>query len=122
MELKEQIDKTRMPKHIAVIMDGNGRWAKQKGKNRLFGHHNGVKAVRETIEAAAEIGGARRLAPNLAMTIPRDRRRLLSGACRRFLDQKHQVTLRLSTHSAGGLTDADLELARRIDALPVPSA
>jgi undecaprenyl diphosphate synthase len=51
-----EIDKNRIPKHVAVIMDGNGRWAKQKGKNRIFGHTNGVKSVRETIEAAAEIG------------------------------------------------------------------
>jgi undecaprenyl diphosphate synthase len=51
-----EIDKTRIPQHVAVIMDGNGRWAKQKGKNRIFGHRNGVKSVRETIEAAAEIG------------------------------------------------------------------
>lgn len=51
-----EIDKKTVPNHVAVIMDGNGRWAKQKGKNRLFGHRNGVKAVRETIEAAAEIG------------------------------------------------------------------
>jgi undecaprenyl diphosphate synthase len=51
-----EIDKTRIPTHVAVIMDGNGRWAKQKGKNRIFGHKNGVKSVRETIEAAAEIG------------------------------------------------------------------
>jgi undecaprenyl diphosphate synthase len=51
-----EIDKTSVPNHVAVIMDGNGRWAKQKGKNRLFGHRNGVKAVRETIEAAAGIG------------------------------------------------------------------
>ncbi|NNM94209.1 MAG: isoprenyl transferase [Bacteroidia bacterium] len=51
-----EIDKTRIPEHIAVIMDGNGRWAKQKGKSRLFGHKNGVRAVRETIEAAAELG------------------------------------------------------------------
>lgn len=51
-----EIDKKLVPNHVAVIMDGNGRWAKQKGKNRLFGHTNGVKAVRETIEAAAEIG------------------------------------------------------------------
>lgn len=56
MSLKEQIDLTRLPKHIAVIMDGNGRWAKQKGKNRIFGHTNGVKAVRETAEACAELG------------------------------------------------------------------
>lgn len=53
--LKDSLEKD-IPQHVAVIMDGNGRWAKQKGKNRLFGHHNGVKAVRETIEAAAEIG------------------------------------------------------------------
>jgi len=53
--LKDSLEKD-IPKHVAVIMDGNGRWAKQKGKNRLFGHQNGVKAVRETIEAAAEIG------------------------------------------------------------------
>jgi undecaprenyl diphosphate synthase len=53
---ESEIDKKLVPNHVAVIMDGNGRWAKQKGKNRLFGHHNGVKAVRETIEAAAEIG------------------------------------------------------------------
>lgn len=51
-----EIDKKLVPNHVAVIMDGNGRWAKQKGKNRLFGHRNGVKAVRDTIEAAAEIG------------------------------------------------------------------
>lgn len=45
-----------IPKHVAVIMDGNGRWAKQKGKLRVFGHQNGVESVRQTIEAAAEIG------------------------------------------------------------------
>ena len=56
MSLKEQIDLTRLPKHIAVIMDGNGRWAKQKGMNRIFGHTNGVNAVRETAEACAELG------------------------------------------------------------------
>ncbi len=50
------IDKSRIPKHVAVIMDGNGRWAKQKGKSRIFGHKNGVRAVRDTIEIAAEIG------------------------------------------------------------------
>lgn len=56
MSWKEQIDKDRLPQHIAVIMDGNGRWAKQQGKNRIFGHTNGVKAVRETAEACAELG------------------------------------------------------------------
>ena len=54
--LKNRIDPNRLPEHIAVIMDGNGRWAKQKGKLRVFGHQNGVLAVRETVEAAAELG------------------------------------------------------------------
>ena len=51
-----QIDQNNLPKHIAITMDGNGRWAKTKGKLRGFGHQNGVKAVRDTVEAAAEIG------------------------------------------------------------------
>lgn len=54
--LKENISKTNIPSHVAIIMDGNGRWAKKKGKLRVFGHSNGVNSVRETIEAAAEIG------------------------------------------------------------------
>lgn len=56
MSLKESIDLNRLPQHIAIIMDGNGRWAKERGKNRLFGHSNGVKAVRETAEGCAELG------------------------------------------------------------------
>jgi len=56
MDLKSKIDLKKLPAHIAVIMDGNGRWAKQKGKIRIFGHQNGVKAVREVTEAAAELG------------------------------------------------------------------
>lgn len=56
MDLKEQIDRDRLPAHVAVIMDGNGRWAKEKGKLRVFGHRNGVKAVRDTVEGAVEIG------------------------------------------------------------------
>jgi undecaprenyl diphosphate synthase len=54
--MKEQIITERIPKHIAVIMDGNGRWAKQKGLARVFGHKNAVKAVREITEASAELG------------------------------------------------------------------
>ena len=50
------INKDKLPQHIAIIMDGNGRWAKEKGKLRVFGHQNGVKAVRDTVESAAEIG------------------------------------------------------------------
>ena len=52
----EEINKNNLPKHIAITMDGNGRWAKSKGKLRMFGHNNAVKAVRDTVEAAAEIG------------------------------------------------------------------
>lgn len=54
--LKDQINLEKLPRHIAIIMDGNGRWAKEHGRARIFGHRNGVKAVRETTEAAAEIG------------------------------------------------------------------
>jgi undecaprenyl diphosphate synthase len=56
MDLKKKIDKTKVPSHVALIMDGNGRWAKQRGKERIFGHENGVNAVKQTVEAAAEIG------------------------------------------------------------------
>ena len=54
--MKQIIDTNNLPKHIAITMDGNGRWAKEKGKLRAFGHKNGVDAVRDTIEGAAEIG------------------------------------------------------------------
>ncbi len=54
--LRENIDFNRLPAHVAIIMDGNGRWAKKHGKPRVFGHKNGVKAVREVTEAAAELG------------------------------------------------------------------
>ena len=50
------IDKSKLPTHIAIIMDGNGRWAKQKGQHRIFGHQHGVAAVRNVTEAAAELG------------------------------------------------------------------
>ncbi len=52
----EDIDKNNLPKHIAVIMDGNGRWAKKQGAKRIFGHKNAIKAVRETTEGCAELG------------------------------------------------------------------
>lgn len=54
--LKDKIDLSRLPGHIAIIMDGNGRWAKEKGYPRVFGHKNGVKSVSVITEAAAEIG------------------------------------------------------------------
>jgi len=56
MDFKTQIDKNKVPEHIAIIMDGNGRWAKKQGRLRTFGHKIGVKAVRETVEGASEIG------------------------------------------------------------------
>src|SRR6476620_8150874 len=55
-DLPEQIDKTRLPKHVAIIMDGNGRWAKEKGYDRLYGHFHGVESVRNIVEGAAELG------------------------------------------------------------------
>jgi undecaprenyl diphosphate synthase len=56
MLLIEKIDKEHLPQHIAIIMDGNGRWAAAKGKDRSFGHQEGVTAVRKTLEAAAAVG------------------------------------------------------------------
>jgi len=56
MSLLSSIDQTRLPKHIAIIMDGNGRWAKQHGKLRTFGHQQGVKPVKEVSEACAQLG------------------------------------------------------------------
>lgn len=56
MSLLTHIDEDRLPKHIAIIMDGNGRWAKKRGFARSFGHENGTKAVRQVVEGCAEIG------------------------------------------------------------------
>lgn len=54
--MKENIDKSNLPQHIAVIMDGNGRWAKKQGAMRIFGHHHGIKSVRDTVEGCVELG------------------------------------------------------------------
>lgn len=56
MSFKNQINPDQLPVHVSIIMDGNGRWAKKQGKIRTFGHQNGVAAVRDTVEAAAELG------------------------------------------------------------------
>jgi undecaprenyl diphosphate synthase len=56
MGYKDQIDLLKLPQHIAIIMDGNGRWAKGKGKLRVFGHRNGVLSVRDVVEGAGEVG------------------------------------------------------------------
>lgn len=56
MSLLNEIDKTRIPKHVAIIMDGNGRWAKSRGKIRLSGHQEGAKSVRTAIEVCGELG------------------------------------------------------------------
>lgn len=54
--LKDQIDLQKLPRHVAIIMDGNGRWAKEKGHDRLYGHYHGVESVRDIVESAAELG------------------------------------------------------------------
>jgi len=56
MNLKDQIDRNRLPRHVAIIMDGNGRWAEKQGGERIFGHRNGVESVRRVVEAAGELG------------------------------------------------------------------
>ncbi|MFC2079884.1 isoprenyl transferase [Bacteroidota bacterium] len=56
MDLKEQISKDNIPCHVAIIMDGNGRWAQSRGNRRVFGHQNGVESVRQAVESAAELG------------------------------------------------------------------
>jgi undecaprenyl diphosphate synthase len=56
MGYKDKIDLSKLPQHVAIIMDGNGRWAKEQGKLRIFGHHNGVLSVRDVVEGAAELG------------------------------------------------------------------
>jgi len=56
MDYKSQLITERLPKHIAIIMDGNGRWAKKRGNQRIFGHKQGIKAVREVAEACVEVG------------------------------------------------------------------
>jgi undecaprenyl diphosphate synthase len=56
MDYKSLINTEKIPNHVAIIMDGNGRWAKQQGENRVFGHHEGVNSVREVVEACAEVG------------------------------------------------------------------
>jgi len=55
MHTLDEVNKKKLPKHIAIIMDGNGRWAKQQGKLRVFGHENGVEAVRKTVENCAKL-------------------------------------------------------------------
>ena len=56
MNLNDTLSKENLPKHVAIIMDGNGRWAKQKGLLRAMGHESGTKSVRETVEACAKLG------------------------------------------------------------------
>lgn len=56
MNILESIQSKPLPKHVAIIMDGNGRWAKQRGKLRTFGHENGAKSVKEVVEVSAEMG------------------------------------------------------------------
>ena len=55
-DLLARIQKERLPRHIAIIMDGNGRWAKEHGQDRLYGHYHGVESVRNIVEGCAELG------------------------------------------------------------------
>lgn len=55
MDLLSQVDKEKLPRHIAIIMDGNGRWAREQGQDRLFGHYQGVESVRDIVEGCAEL-------------------------------------------------------------------
>lgn len=56
MSIPESIDRNRLPRHIAIIMDGNGRWAKERGEDRVYGHYEGVVSVREIVDACGELG------------------------------------------------------------------
>jgi undecaprenyl diphosphate synthase len=56
MSLKDQIDMSKIPRHVAIIMDGNGRWAEEQGRDRLYGHAHGVESVRSTIEGCGDLG------------------------------------------------------------------
>lgn len=56
MDILDSIDRTRLPKHIAIIMDGNGRWAKERGEDRVYGHYEGVVSVREIVNVCGELG------------------------------------------------------------------
>lgn len=56
MSLKDQLIPEKLPQHIAIIMDGNGRWAKERGHDRLYGHFHGVESVRKIVEGCAELG------------------------------------------------------------------
>src|SRR6201992_2743916 len=56
MSYKDQLNLSNLPRHIAIIMDGNGRWAKEQGQDRLFGHFHGVESVRNIVEGCAELG------------------------------------------------------------------
>lgn len=56
MDILESLDRDKLPKHIAIIMDGNGRWAKERGQDRVYGHHEGVISVREIVDACGQLG------------------------------------------------------------------
>ena len=56
MDVLEAIDRTKLPRHIAIIMDGNGRWAKERSQDRVYGHHEGVLSVRDIVNTCGEIG------------------------------------------------------------------
>src|ERR1700723_1075712 len=56
MDVMQSLDRSNLPRHIAIVMDGNGRWAKERGEDRVYGHHEGVLSVREIVNTSAELG------------------------------------------------------------------
>ncbi len=102
--LKSRIDKDRLPKHVAIIMDGNGRWACQRNKPRTFGHEAGVEAVRKTVRAAAELGVKYLTLFTFSVenwNRPRDEvtalMKLLSRTTRKEIDELNRNNVRLIT-------------------------
>lgn len=115
-----EIDKSKLPKHIAVIMDGNGRWAKSKGKLRVFGHEAGVKTVRKITEYAAKLG-IKHLTLYTFSTENWDRPSLEVQALMRLLVQsirKETKTLQeqnISLKAIGDLSQLPVKVAKELD-------
>lgn len=102
--LKSRIDNDRLPQHVAIIMDGNGRWACQRNKPRTFGHEAGVEAVRKTVRAAAELGVKYLTLFTFSVenwNRPRDEvtalMKLLSRTTRKEIDELNRNNVRLIT-------------------------
>jgi undecaprenyl diphosphate synthase len=110
--LLRRVDFARLPRHVAVIMDGNGRWARERGKPRVFGHRHGVESVRVAVESAARLGIP--ILTLYAFSIenwkrPADEVRTLFGLLRRYLRKEMPVLMknRIRMRPIGRLRDLD---------------